>query len=134
MATWSSFSSLSSAAIAPEEMTIEKAKRDGQPESFVVSDLKRQAPFRQSSTQSVSGSSHLLVVVVFRLGTGAVSARIIVASVADRRKAWWEQQWSTLDYCHIWSSNSCLFSNLSQTSNLFNFALGICPDIFSCAI
>ncbi|KAF2593237.1 hypothetical protein F2Q70_00045180 [Brassica cretica] len=55
MATWSSFSSLSSAAIAPEEMTIEKAKRDGQPESFVVRDLKRQAPFRQSPTQSVSG-------------------------------------------------------------------------------
>ncbi|KAF3541534.1 hypothetical protein F2Q69_00019211 [Brassica cretica] len=54
MATWSSFSSLSSAAIAPEEMTTEKAKRDRQLESFVVRDLKQQVPFRQSSMQSVS--------------------------------------------------------------------------------
>ena len=34
-------------------------------------------------------------------------------------KASLEQQWSSFDYLHIWSSNSCLFSNLSQNSIMF---------------
>lgn len=50
--------------------------------------------------------------------------------VADRRehhqvwsqmkeKASLDKQWWTLTYLHIWSSSSCLFSDLSQVSNLF---------------
>ncbi|KAL0854266.1 hypothetical protein Bca101_059418 [Brassica carinata] len=34
---------------------------------------------------------------------------------------------------NIWSSNSCLFSNLSQTSNLFKF-LHNYPKTFNCTI
>lgn len=66
-------------------------------------------------------SSRLLLVVVVMLGTRVVAARIVVALVADRRKSF-----TGATMVNFWLFarlifQSCLFSNLSQTSCLFKF-------------